>query len=409
MAFDFPDNPSIGTVYGDYTWDGEKWAVTSDGSGGGGGTPSDTNPIMDGVAAPGVSDNYSRGDHVHPTDTSRAAASAIPIPATAVPLIEGTAAVGVSVKYAREDHVHPASGGGGGITDAPSDGKTYGRLNGAWSQALAITGGTLTGPLTLAADPASVMQAATKQYVDANSMTQAVADARYVNITGDTMTGGVNTPASSVNQLGDVYAIRSANTGIVFFGSNIAQYIYFDGTQFLFQGAPIQASLNAASAAVTAAPGDNDTSVATTAFVQAALAAAGGGGFPAGTKTVFYQAAAPTGWTRITTVDDVGLRVVGSGGAPGGAVQGTSNFSVVFSQTVTGNTTLLQSQIPSHTHTVNQSTNAGVLGNTSGGSANFWYAYAGTFNAGVTGGDGAHSHPVTLNLKFVDLILASKN
>jgi hypothetical protein len=33
--------------------------------------------------------------------------------------------------------------------DAPSDGNTYGRSNGAWSQALAITGGTITGSLTV--------------------------------------------------------------------------------------------------------------------------------------------------------------------------------------------------------------------------------------------------------------------
>jgi hypothetical protein len=34
-------------------------------------------------------------------------------------------------------------------TDAPSDGNTYGRLNGAWNQALATTGGTITGSLTV--------------------------------------------------------------------------------------------------------------------------------------------------------------------------------------------------------------------------------------------------------------------
>ena len=33
---------------------------------------STSNPIVDGTATPGVSDTYSRGDHVHPTDTSRA-------------------------------------------------------------------------------------------------------------------------------------------------------------------------------------------------------------------------------------------------------------------------------------------------------------------------------------------------
>jgi hypothetical protein len=33
--------------------------------------------------------------------------------------------------------------------DAPSDGNTYGRFNGAWNQALAISGGTITGNLTV--------------------------------------------------------------------------------------------------------------------------------------------------------------------------------------------------------------------------------------------------------------------
>lgn len=59
-------------------------------------------------------------------------------------------------------------GGGGGIPEAPSDGALYGRLNAAWSKALPLAGGTLTGPLILAADPAVALGAATKQYVDAN-------------------------------------------------------------------------------------------------------------------------------------------------------------------------------------------------------------------------------------------------
>ena len=35
-------------------------------------SPSSADPLMDGIASPGVSDLYARGDHVHPTDTSRA-------------------------------------------------------------------------------------------------------------------------------------------------------------------------------------------------------------------------------------------------------------------------------------------------------------------------------------------------
>ncbi|MDI2076042.1 MULTISPECIES: hypothetical protein [Bradyrhizobium] len=58
-------------------------------------------------------------------------------PATATPLVEsGTGSVGLSVKYAREDHVHPAFGGGGGISDAPNDGTSYGRKSLAWAKVL---------------------------------------------------------------------------------------------------------------------------------------------------------------------------------------------------------------------------------------------------------------------------------
>ena len=45
------------------------------GSGGEGPEPYGSNPEMDGAASPGSSSKYSRGDHCHPTDTSRAAAT----------------------------------------------------------------------------------------------------------------------------------------------------------------------------------------------------------------------------------------------------------------------------------------------------------------------------------------------
>jgi hypothetical protein len=104
--------------------------------------PSNTNPGMDGVATPGLSTLYARGDHIHPTDTSLApiasptftgdpkaptqapgdndtsiattafvsaavSSGAVP-PATVAPLMDSVATVGVATKYAREDHIHPA-------------------------------------------------------------------------------------------------------------------------------------------------------------------------------------------------------------------------------------------------------------------------------------------------------------
>ncbi|HEY1301440.1 MAG TPA: hypothetical protein VGF07_13150 [Stellaceae bacterium] len=58
------------------------------------------------------------------------------------------------------------AGAGGGIAEAPSDGSWYGRHNAAWSPVLGLDGGTMTGALTLAGDPAAPMQPATKNYVD---------------------------------------------------------------------------------------------------------------------------------------------------------------------------------------------------------------------------------------------------
>ena len=146
-----PEAPNDGSQYGrqSLTWT----KVVS------GGTPSSTPPLMDGVAAPGVSATYSRGDHVHPSDTAKAdktyvdaqnalkapiaspvltgdpqaptpiagdndtsiattafvttavntavAGATVP-PATAPPLMDGAALVGAATKYAREDHVHPS-------------------------------------------------------------------------------------------------------------------------------------------------------------------------------------------------------------------------------------------------------------------------------------------------------------
>ena len=108
----------------------------------------DRTPVMDGTAAAGVATTYARGDHVHPTDASRAPLAspvfsgtpslptgaiavtqttgnsstalattafvaatvtsiAVPAPSITMPAMDGTAAIGVSTTYTRADHVHP--------------------------------------------------------------------------------------------------------------------------------------------------------------------------------------------------------------------------------------------------------------------------------------------------------------
>lgn len=50
----------------------EQFLPASSGGGGGGGNVGNETPLMDGVAAPGISAFASREDHIHPTDTNRA-------------------------------------------------------------------------------------------------------------------------------------------------------------------------------------------------------------------------------------------------------------------------------------------------------------------------------------------------
>lgn len=82
MALDFPSSPTPGEIYTgpgtttEWLWDGAKWTAAPSTGGGGGGSgappsPAATPPPMDGTAAVGVSLLYARGDHVHPSDTSR--------------------------------------------------------------------------------------------------------------------------------------------------------------------------------------------------------------------------------------------------------------------------------------------------------------------------------------------------
>jgi hypothetical protein len=66
------------------------------------GTPYDSNPAMDGIASSGASNDYARGDHVHPTDTTRQAKI------IASGILKGDGTGGVSVATAGTDYATPA-------------------------------------------------------------------------------------------------------------------------------------------------------------------------------------------------------------------------------------------------------------------------------------------------------------
>jgi hypothetical protein len=72
-------------------------------------------------------------------------------------------------------------------------------------------------------------------------------------------------------------------------------------------------------------------------------------GFQAGTVMLFAQAAAPLGWTQLTTVNDAALRIVN--GASGGTTTGSVGLSA-FIAAGDNPVALTLTQIPAHTHTL---------------------------------------------------------
>lgn len=131
---------------------------------------------------------------------------------------------------------------------------------------------------------------------------------------------------------------------------------------------------------------------------------------PSGTVTNFFQAAAPTEWTKQTTNTDAAIRIVsGTGGTTGGTVGFTTAFAAQTASGTTNAYTLSTSEIPSHTHTVIGQPAAGPYGSNPQNTA-----WLGTQNTGATGGGGGHSHSFTssainLAVKYLDNIMCSKN
>ena len=155
--------------------------------------------------------------------------------------------------------------------------------------------------------------------------------------------------------------------------------------------------------------------------------------FASGTKMIFQQTSAPSGWTKITSsVDNKALRLVsgsvGSGGnqnftgafaarTPAGNVGTTSNSTASFSGSVSGNTgnagastssvstsgsvsshTLSNNQVPSHSHNVEAGINDSYGNNSNANfmsrqyTGNNWWSNNMSKSTSNSGGGGGHNH-----------------
>lgn len=230
--------------------------------------------------------------------------------------------------------------------------------------------------------------------------TMSTQDADDVEITGGSITG-MPTPSS---------------------GSDVATKTYADARQ-----TAAQAYADALDAAVR---DDIDTLAAT---LRGELSA------PTGTKMLFQQTSAPTGWTKDTTHNDKVPRLVSGSVSSGGSV----DFSTAFARTATDGFSLLQTHLPNVSFTVSGITlndpghnhNNGAYshllqtnngnGSPAGidfspGEANVGSSAAMTTNTtGITisnqgsaasgGSNTAHAHNIDLRVKYVDFIIATKN
>jgi len=158
-----------------------------------------------------------------------------------------------------------------------------------------------------------------------------------------------------------------------------------------------------------------------TIWTSAAAAA-----FDAGTRMLFAQTTAPTGWTKDTTnYNNFALRVTTGAASTGGSVGFTTAFasqtpagsvSINTSGLSAGSTTLTTDQIPSHSHS-NGFSQATPFDGT--GSPPYLGNQA---NTGSTGGGNSHNHSISgsatgsftgtainLAVQYLDVITATKN
>ena len=251
----FPDSPTLGQIFPPYTWDGEKWTNGADPLPLGD-PPDDTNPLVNGVNIPGIVTKYSRGDHVHPTDTSRVVPNNASLTNTtnaeAVTITGDITISGVITSRAKGHSLGTASGTASPPLKSEANIIFYDAGGDNWAGMGSDNGGNvwirtgLTGTpgpalfidqarnITFLKSPIAPTpgagdnstKIATTAFVLANP-----ASGPFVLLSGGTMTGML-TVAN-----GDWRVYRSDGTGVVFLNNTGDRYIYYNGSSYQLPGA----------------------------------------------------------------------------------------------------------------------------------------------------------------------------
>lgn len=125
---------------------------------------------------------------------------------------------------------------------------------------------------------------------------------------------------------------------------------------------------------------------------------------PAGSKTIFYNTAAPSGWTAVA-LNDYAIKIVTTG--DGGVTSGSVDYSTLFGRTATDGHTLTLAEIPSHTHSIARDI-ASSLSISAGGNLTR-FTNTGTTNTDAAGGGDAHTHPIDMRVKTAAFTLCTRD
>jgi len=125
--------------------------------------------------------------------------------------------------------------------------------------------------------------------------------------------------------------------------------------------------------------------------------------FPAGTAMVFYQAAAPTGWTGSDALASHAIEIVTETSANGGSTGGSVDFSTIYGRTATDSHVLTIAEMPAHTHTYTTYLSGGSTLDTGSGRTQ------GSEDSGSAGSGDGHTHNIDLQVKYAQMIIATKD
>lgn len=127
------------------------------------------------------------------------------------------------------------------------------------------------------------------------------------------------------------------------------------------------------------------------------------GAFPSGTRMLFQQSTAPTGWVKETNpaYNDRDVRIV-TGNITNGGVH---PYSSVFAYRTSDGTAITEAQMPPHFHTYTKPVTSGLW---QGGSVSTPTAAVDGQPTSSVGSGQPHTHTYDMRVLFIDVIIATK-